>query len=111
MNDSSWDRITDAIEANFGFVDHGRLTRPIADAPELTEQVAFVVFDRSGERFKLERVTGPAIIDRKSMGAKRAGATVHFENVYDPDEITHKTNVLKLDGDEWVTVDASSLGI
>lgn len=111
MNDSSWDRITDAIEANFGLVDHGHLTRPIEDAPELTEKVAFVVFDRSGERFKLERVTGPAIIDRKTMGAKRVGATVHFENVYDPDELAHKTNMLKLDGDEWVTVDPSSLGI
>ncbi len=111
MNDSSWDRITDAIEANFGLIDHGHLTRPVEDGHDLTEKVAFVVFERGGERFKLERVTGPAIIDRKTFGSKRIGSDVRFENVYDPDEIAHKTIVNKFVNGEWVVVDAESLGL
>ena len=111
MEDRAWDRITDAIDANFGIKRHGREKRPLSDAPDLTESVAFVEFERAGDTFKLERVQGPAIIDRKTVGARRAGATVHYENVYDPSETSLRTNVYRLDGDDWVAVDASSLGL
>ena len=111
MNDSSWDRITDAIDMQFGLKDHGRETRPVADAVHLTEQVKFVVFERSGERYKLERVTGPAIIDRKSVGAKRIGADIHFENVYDTEETASRINLYRDETGEWVAIDPSALGL
>ena len=110
-NDASWDRITDAIDLKYGLKDHGRLSRPVADGHHLTESVSFVSFDREGTTYRLERVTGPAIIDRKSFGARRIGADVRFENVYDPDEISHKTLVYKQDGDGWTAIDASELGL
>ncbi|HSX01309.1 MAG TPA: hypothetical protein VLF67_03635 [Candidatus Saccharimonas sp.] len=109
--DKAWDRITDAIDAKFGIARHGRLSRPVADAHELTEQVAFIEFDRAGERYKLERVTGPAIIDRRTIGARRAGATVRYENVYDPTETSSRTNMFRQDAGEWVAIDASELGL
>jgi hypothetical protein len=111
QDDRAWDRIVDAIETKFGLTDHGRGKRPVADAPELTEHVSFVIFEREGDKIKLERVQGPAIIDRKTMGAKRAGATTRVENIYDPDEISLRTNVFRWDGVEWEPVDIIAAGL
>jgi hypothetical protein len=111
QEDRAWDRIVDAIDQKFGVKEHGRSQRPVADNQELTEKVAFITFDREGETYKLERVQGPAIIDRKTLGARRAGATVHFENVYDPEETSFRTNLYKHDGMDWVALDPKELGL
>jgi hypothetical protein len=111
QDDKAWDRIVDAIDTKFGLTDHGRATRPVADAHNLTENVSYVIFERAGERYKLERVQGPAIIDRKTMGARRAGATLHYENVYDPTETAVRTNVLREQGGDWVAISLDELGL
>jgi hypothetical protein len=111
QDDKAWDRIADAIDAKFGLIEHGRSKRPVADAQDLTEHVSFIVFERDGERYKIERVQGPAIIDRKTIGARRAGATVRMENIYDPDEISFRTLLYKHSGGEWEQIDASALGL
>jgi hypothetical protein len=109
--DHAWDRMTDAIDAKFGLASHGRETRPVADAHELNEQVTWVTFERGGQTLKLERVTGPAIIDRKTVGARRAGSDVHFENVYDPHETARRTNLYRQDGDDWQALDMDNLSL
>jgi hypothetical protein len=109
--DKAWDRIVDAIDTKYGLTDHGRSKRPVEDAPDLTEHVSYVVFERNGERYKLERIAGPAIIDRKTMGARRAGATVHMQNVYDPEETSFRTNLYRENGGDWDAIDPSALGL
>jgi len=110
-DDKAWDRIVDAVDQKFGLAEHGRFKRPVEDNQDLTEHVAFVVFVRAGEKFKLERIQGPAIIDRKTMGARRAGAVTHVENVYDPTETSYRTNLYRESGDEWEAIDPSNLGL
>jgi hypothetical protein len=109
MEDAGWNRMTDAIEAKFGLKSHGRSKRPVEDAKDLTEEVAFVIFQRDGEEYMLERVTGPAIIERKTFGAKRAGSALRYENVYDPEEIGHRTNFYRKAGDDWELLDPSAM--
>jgi hypothetical protein len=111
-DDKGWDRIADAIEAKYGIDKHGRLTRPVADNHDLTESVAFLEFTRDNQLYKIERVQGPAIIDRKTVGARRAGASVHYENVYDPHETSLKTLLYRetTPGD-WEAVNPESLGL
>ncbi len=111
QEDKAWDRIADAIDLKFGVEKHGKLTRPIEGAPDLTQHVSFIIFSRDGKRFKLERIQGPAIIDKKTIGARRAGAEVRQQYVYDPDEIAFRTIMLREDGDDWVEVDPSTLGL
>jgi hypothetical protein len=111
QDDRAWDRIVDAIDTKFGLTDHGRTKRPVEDAPELTEHVTCVIFEREGEKIKLERVQGPAIIDRKTMGARRAGAVTRVENVYDPDETSLRTNVYRQNGTDWEPIDPGVLGL
>lgn len=110
QDDRTWDRIVDAVETKFGLIDHGRSKRQIEDAPGLMEYISFVVFERDGEKLKLERVQGPAIVDRKTMGARRAGATTRVENVYDPDEVSFRTNLYRAAGTDWAAIDPSVLG-
>jgi hypothetical protein len=110
-DDKAWDRIVDAVEQKFGLADHGRGKRQVEDAPDLTEFVSFVIFERAGETFKLERIQGPAIIDRKTMGARRAGSVTHVENVYDTSEISFRTVMYRKMGDDWETIDPSALGL
>jgi hypothetical protein len=109
--DVAWDRMVDAIDTKFGLSDHGRLTRKLADAPELTEAVAFVVFERDGTRIKLERTNGPSIIDRKTVGARRAGADLHYENVYDPSELSRRTLVYREVDNSWEPIGIEELGL
>jgi hypothetical protein len=109
QEDKAWDRIVDAIDTKFGLKDHGRSKRPVEDAQEFTEFVSFVVFEREGERYKLERVQGPAITDRKTIGARRAGATVRMQNVYDPEETSFRTNLYREEAGDWEAIDPSTL--
>lgn len=111
QEDRAWDRIVDAIDQKFGLEDHGRSKRPVEDAPDLNEYVSFVIFNRDGERLKLERIQGPAITDRKTVGARRAGATTRTANVYDPDEVSFHSNLYRWDGVEWEAIDPSGLGL
>jgi hypothetical protein len=110
-DDNAWDRIVDAIDTRFGLDKHGRSERHIEDHLDLTEKVAFIEFTRDGEKYRLERVTGPAIIDKKSIGGRRVGAELRYENIYDPHEITHRTNFFREDAGEWIKTDPTSLGI
>jgi hypothetical protein len=111
MSDISWDRITDAIDVKFGISSHGHDEQPLEDAPELTEKLRWVCFEREGQDYKLERVTGPAIIDRRTVGARRAGAVTHVENVYDTDETASRVSLYRKTGGEWVPINADELGI
>lgn len=111
QDDRTWERIVDAIETKYGLEDHGRGKREVEDAHELTEYVSFIVFKRDGQRYKVERVQGPAIVDRKTMGARRAGAVTRAQNVYDPDEVSFRTNLYREDGGTWVSIESSELGL
>jgi len=111
QDDRTWDRIVDAVEVKFGIEDHGRSKRKLEDDGALTEYVSYIIFLRDGERLKLERVQGPAIIDRKTMGARRAGAATRVENVYDPDEISFRTNLYHEVGGDWEAMDPNALSL
>lgn len=110
-SDAGWDRLVDAIDLKFGIEDHGRGTEPLPDRADLTQTVQFVTFKKDGQLFKMERITGPAIIDRKSHYHKAAGQAVRFENVYDPNETSHKTNFYAQGSGGWEPIEASQLAL
>lgn len=110
-DDRTWDRLVDAVDLKFGIDKHGRSTEPLPDRHDLTQSIQFVVFERAGKTYKMERVTGPAIIDRKSLYHKAAGSTVRFENIYDENEISHKTNFYVRRGDDWEPITQEDLAL
>lgn len=111
MNDSSWDKLTDSIDIKFGLTKHGREERQLEDRLDLKATVQYVEFTREGQSYRLERIGSPAITDRKSIGAHRAGSGIRFENIYDPTEISYKVSLLSQVGDSWQPVDLTQLDI
>lgn len=111
MTEAAWDRLTDAIDIKFGLTRHGKLERPLADAPHLREAVQFVEFERGGQPYRLERSVGPALIDRRAMGGNRIGAAVHYQNTYDPNEEQARVSLLQQQAGEWVPAELDQLGL
>ena len=111
MNDAAWERLTDGIDIKLGINRHGRTKRPLIDRPEIEESVEFIEFDRDGDSYKLERSTGPAIIDRKTHYSHRPGVASRVENIYDDSEIAHKVTLFKRSGGEWEEIDLSKLSL
>lgn len=111
MLDGSWDRIVDALDERFGLTRHGRYDEPLEDKPTLTQHIEFIEFERGDQEYRLERRTGPAIVDRKTIHHKAAGSSVRFENVYDATETTHKIHVYTKTNSEWTEINASDLSI
>jgi hypothetical protein len=111
MNDAAWERLVDSIDIKVGVDRHGRDTRPVEDRPDLSEKVNFVEFEQAGKSFRLERISGPAIIDRKTHFSHRAGAANRIETIYDPDEIAHRVRLLRKDGDEWQEANLNDLSV
>ena len=110
-NDIGWDRLVDAIDVKFGIADHGRSTEPLPDQPDLTQTIQYVTFEKGERRFKMERITRPAILERKSHYHRAAGSKVRFETVYDTANMTHLTNFYVWRDNDWQPIEASELAL
>lgn len=111
MNDAAWERLTDGIDIKLGINRHGRDKRTLEDRPDLEEAVEFIEFDRNGDSYRLERTTGPAIVDRKTHYSHRPGTANRVENVYNTSEVMHKVTLQKKTGQEWVEVELDQLSL
>ncbi|HSX41133.1 MAG TPA: hypothetical protein VLF21_00645 [Candidatus Saccharimonadales bacterium] len=111
MNDSAWERLIDAVDATCGIDKHSKNMRPLDDRPDLNETVEVFEFERGGQAYKLERVSGPAIIDRKTHFTHRAGTANRIENIYDEHELGHKVTLYKNEAGDWQPQDMSALSL
>lgn len=106
--DPVWDKLVDAIELRCKITDHGTSTKPLEDKPELTETTRYIEFIKDEEKYRIERVERPRVLDRKSLYHKAAGSNVTFENIYDPDDMTKHTNFYIYREGEWQPLDADN---
>lgn len=111
MEDIAWDKIVDAIDSRYGLDRHGRNQEPLEDRTDLMQNIAFIEFTRNGQEYRLERVSRPAIIDKKSHYHKAASGGIRYENVYDTDTIAHQTKMYRRNGSEWAPIEADELGL
>lgn len=108
MNNSAWERLSDAVDARFGIDNFKKRTEPLPDKPELTQEVVELYFERDGQSYRLVRTTHPAIIERKSIYAK-TGSAQAFQNIYDTSEVQHSVKLEQKQGDDWVEQDVAQL--
>jgi hypothetical protein len=111
MNDAAWERLTDAIDVKLGVTKHGREERALEDRPDLQETVEFIEFEQGGRQFRLERATGPAIIDRKTHYSHRPGVANRVENIYDPNEIAHRVTLFQQTAEGLEELNLADLGL
>ncbi len=113
MNDGAWERLVDTIDATLGIARHGRDQQPLPDHPSLSQSIEFFEFTRQGQDFRLERSSGPAVVDRKTHYSKQAGTANRIEYIYDEQEIAHKVTLYRRDNPQaaWEPIDISQLGL
>jgi hypothetical protein len=109
VNDTAWERLTDAIDIKCGITAHGKTHRPLEDRPDLEEYITHICFDFKDHQYKLERVGRPSITSRKSHYSHRAGTANRVENIYDPSELTYHVTLFQKVGEDWVEKDLSDL--
>lgn len=111
MSDAAWERLVEAIDLKLGIKRHGHETRQAEDRPDIDLKVEFFEFSRGPQNFRLERISGPAIIDKKSHYSRGGGGSVRFETLYDMTETAHQVVVLREAGGRWEQVQLEELSL
>jgi hypothetical protein len=109
MIPEKWQSIVGNIKDNFKMEDEGK--SHIED--EGGADIEYIVFAGPLGRMRLEFVSKPVILDKKTTFSKRIGSETQIDYVYSETEKTHTLIVYKWSDEkaDWVEIDASSLGI
>ena len=104
MQIEKWKTIIGNIKDNFKVEDEG--TEHIDD--EGGVDVDFIVFYGPVGKMRLELITKPLIIDKKTNYSKRIGSESQVEYVYSQDEKSSKMIAYKWDDnqEDWVEIEA-----
>lgn len=97
MNNNKWEELINMVENKFGILEHG--TEKTEDG---MGDIAFIVFNGPQGRVKLELMTRPVIIDKKTTYSKRAGtAASSVEYIYSDTEKTQKLHAFLWSAEGW----------
>lgn len=108
MSDRAWEDLIDRIDLKFGIAHKHKFEQPLEDEPRLKQTVDQVDFKRDGQSYRIERVTAPAIMDKKT-NYNKVGIATSTHVVYDPDELSHKVVFYRLEGDQAVEITPDQL--
>ena len=104
MSPEKWEKIVGNIKDNFKVEADGKERFEDEDGLE----VEYIVFAGPLGRMKLEFITRPVIIDKKTKYSNRIGAETVVEYVYSQDEKNHKLKAYKWDEalNDWLEMEA-----
>lgn len=100
MNDRSWEELIDRIDEKYQVDKHYKSENKLEDNPKYSAKIEAIEFERDNIKFKIERVTSPAIVDKKTYYHKVGGAN-RVENIYDPTETTNKVQFFRQQPDGY----------
>jgi len=106
MHPEKWQTTIGNIKDNFEVEEH--------DNYHLDEEggkdIEYIIFRGPLGRMKLEYVTKPVILDKKTTYSRRIGSETAVEYVYSEDEKTNKLVAYRWDEarDEWEEMDAKN---
>ncbi len=106
MLPEKWENLIDDIKDKFKVEEQGK--------EHFDEQggtdIEFVTFKSPLGRIKLEYITKPVVLDKKTTYSQRIGSQTNIEYVYSPDEKTHQLVAYKWDEiqNDWVEINADS---
>lgn len=105
MTPEKWQNIIADIKDNFTVEDEG--------STYLDEEggidIAYIEFKGPLGRIRLEFITKPVILDKKTIYSRRIGSETKVDYVYSEDEKSYKLIAYKRDEDsgEWAEMDGS----
>ncbi|MDO8667970.1 MAG: hypothetical protein Q7K35_02615 [bacterium] len=109
MLPEKWQQIVGNIKDNF---------KVEADGKERFEEdggsdIEYIIFNGPLGKMRLEFITRPVVLDRKTKYSNRLGATTVVEYVYSPDEKNHKLKAYKWDEaiNDWLEMEAKKFDV
>lgn len=108
MNPEKWQEIKDKIKEKFTisqqFNEHDE---------ERREDKEIIIFEGPIGKIKLEYITRPVILDKKTIYSRRIGSQVEVEYVYSDDEYTHSLKIYQFNNqlNDWRELRAQQFNI
>lgn len=109
MLPEKWQQTVGNIKDNFKVEEDGKLRVE----EEGGADIEYIIFNGPLGRMKLEFISRPVVLDRKTKYSNRLGATTVVEYVYSLDEKTHKLKAYKWDEalNDWLEMEAKKFDI
>lgn len=106
MLPEKWENLVGDIKDKFKVEDFGK---EHSDNQGGTD-TEYIIFDSPLGRVKLEFITKPVVLDKKTIYSQRIGSESNVEYVYSEDEKTNRLIAYKWDENqnEWTEIDADS---
>ena len=106
MRPEKWKDVIGNIKDNFQVEDEG--STHLDD--EGGVDIEYIVFKGPLGKMRLEFITKPVVLDKKTIYSKRIGSETKVDYVYSGDEKTNILNAYKWDEgkEDWVEMDASN---
>ncbi len=97
MTDEKWNNLIDMIEEKFG------IAEKIEEENDEGKVYEGAIFEGPLGLMKIERVTAPLLIDKKTTYSNRAGAETKVDYVFSETETVTRVSVYKWDetGNDW----------
>lgn len=104
MTIEKWQDILGKIKDNFSVEDSGQSHLDEAGGIDID----YIVFQGPLGRIKLEYITKPVVLDKKTIYSQRIGSETKVDYIYSNDEKSSKLKVSKWDEaiDDWQEIDA-----
>ncbi len=98
-----WDEIKELVKNSFEVLNSGE--EELEDIPN--SKLEFVEFDAPIGKMRLEFITKPKVLDKKTLYSGRIGSDVKVEYVYSEDEMVYIFKAYKWDedSDRWLEAD------
>lgn len=108
MNIEKWQDITNLIKDKFEIEDEGE--EELEDI--LDGKIEFIIFSGPLGRMRLEYITKPVILDKKTIGSKRIGSDTAVQYIYSDTEVANIFKAYKWNADSemWEEMEKESLG-
>jgi len=106
MSPEKWENTINNIKDNFEVEEHGKRYEDEMGGTD----IEFIIFKGPLGRMKLEFISKPVVLDKKTTYSRRIGADTKVDYVYSEDEKSYKLKAHKWDegSGEWMEMDAKA---
>ena len=89
MSDKAWEELINLLDEKYTVDITNKFTEKLEDNPKFTKTIERIEFEKDNIKYRIDRVTSPLILDKKTHYSHRGSAN-HIEYIYDPDETSSK---------------------
>lgn len=94
MSDKAWEELIDLIDDQYSIDNTQKEEMPLEGEKKLKQVIESIEFEKDNVKYKIERTTGPRVIDKKTFYSGHGSAN-RTQYIYDPEETSTKVAFYK----------------